>query len=167
MRRSLAVHCPTVRKTVGSSFGTIAISATMPIRRSSPQPISNIEIASPSAITRERALRSAPRSRAPPNSSTRLVSLHRRAAGGWDGLMVDAFYWIGLGGLCFSLLILRQPFLERFDALGEIAHEVRDLAAPAEQQQTNGQDQNPVPNAHRTHSKPSASTRAHSYFGVA
>src|SRR5207244_749445 len=43
MRRILPMYWPSVRNTVGSSFGPIAISATMPMTTSSPQPMSNMD----------------------------------------------------------------------------------------------------------------------------
>src|SRR5262249_28177860 len=72
----------------------------------------------------------------------------------WSGrrLGVDRLR-VGLGGLGLGLFLFRQPFLERLDALGEIAHQLRDLAAPAEQQKAYGQNQNPVPYAHSTHAQ--------------
>ena len=41
--------------------------------------------------------------------------------------------------------------LESLDALGGVAHQARQLAAPAEQQQRQNRDDGPVPDAHRTH----------------
>src|SRR6266540_1585357 len=75
MRRSLFIHCPSVRSTPGSSFGPIAISATRPMI---------------------------------------------------NGLGV------GLGRFGLGFFLFRQPLLERFDALGKIAHQLGDLAASAE-----------------------------------
>jgi hypothetical protein len=43
MRRILPIHCPIERSTPGSSFGPIAISATMPMTTSSDQPMSNMD----------------------------------------------------------------------------------------------------------------------------
>src|SRR6266516_3622813 len=125
MRRSLLIHCPSVRSTVGSSFGPIAISATTAMSSSSLQPISNMEASTP---------RGAQCVGAPPIYAARRLVVDRLRVG-LDGLGLDFFF-------------LRQPFLERLDALGEIAHQLRDLAAPAEQQKAHGQNQNPVPNAH-------------------
>src|SRR4051812_10397819 len=47
MRRSLPIHWPSVRSVPGNSLGPITISATTPIRRSSPQPMSNIALSTP------------------------------------------------------------------------------------------------------------------------
>ena len=47
MRRTLPIHWPSVRRTVGSSFGPIAISATMPMTTSSPQPKLNMDRSTP------------------------------------------------------------------------------------------------------------------------
>jgi hypothetical protein len=61
--------------------------------------------------------------------------------------MVDRLHLIGLARLWFGFFILRQPLLERLDAFGKIAHQLGNLAAAPEQQKTDRQDQNPVPNA--------------------
>src|SRR5438067_903378 len=42
-----------------------------------------------------------------------------------DGLRVDLGRFLGL-------VVLRKPLLERLDALGEVAHQLGNLAAPAE-----------------------------------
>src|SRR5215831_4581668 len=150
MRRSLLVHCPSVRSTVGSSFGPIAISATTAMSSSSLQPISNMEASTP---------RGARCAGAPPiYAARRRVAAGASASAGlarlrdgrrWSGrrLVVDRLR-VALGGLGLGFFFFREPFLERLDALGEIAHQLRDLAAPAEQQKAHGQNQNPVPNAH-------------------
>src|SRR5215472_9493802 len=150
MRRSLLIHWPSVRSTVGSSFGPIAISATTAMSSSSLQPISNME-----AFNSERR---AMRRRPSDLCGRRLVAAARERSTGlarlrdgrrWSGrrLVVDRLR-VGLDGLGLGLFLFHQPFLERLDALGEIAHQLRDLAAPAEQQKAYGQNQNPVPNAH-------------------
>src|SRR2546428_7745979 len=120
MRRSLLIHCPSVRSTVGSSFGPIAISATTAMSSSSLQPISNMEASTP---------RGAQCVGAPPiYAARRLVAAAReRSAGlarlrdgrGWSGrrLVVDRLR-VGLDGLGLDFFFLRQPFLERLDALG-------------------------------------------------
>src|SRR3954468_15602186 len=63
-------------------------------------------------------------------------------AGG--GLMIDGL-GIGLGFL--DLLVFAHALLEGLDALREVAHQLRNLAAPAEQQQADRQHDDPVPNA--------------------
>src|SRR5262249_9791086 len=143
MRRSLLIHCPSVRSTVGSSFGPIAINATTAMSSSSLQPISNMEASTP---------RGARCAGAPPiyaaRRRERSAGLARLGDGRrWSGrrLVVDRLR-VGLDGLGLGFFFFREPFLERLDALGEIAHQLRDLAAPAEQQQAHGQNQNPVPN---------------------
>src|SRR5258708_33794355 len=55
------------------------------------------------------------------------------------------------GGLLGSgLVVVLHAFLEGLDALRDIAHQVRNLAA-AEQQQDHCDHDDPVPNAKRTH----------------
>src|SRR5260370_13375490 len=49
MRRILAIHCPSVRRTPGSSFGPMKMRATMPITTSSAQLKSNMEMPTPRA----------------------------------------------------------------------------------------------------------------------
>ena len=46
-----------------------------------------------------------------------------------------------------------EAFLERFHALGDVAHDVGDLALAAEQQQRHRAEQHPVPNAEATHGR--------------
>src|ERR1043166_6902632 len=136
MRRTLDIHCPSVRSAPGNSFGPMAISATMPIRSSSLQPISNMM--TPTI--------------APLGASAGLAlgggrsAGHRRARCG----LLDRLHRIGLGGL-FGLFLFGQALLERFDALGEVAHDVGNLAAPAEQQQADRKQDDPMPNAQAAH----------------
>src|SRR5215831_12521766 len=150
MRRSLLVHCPSVRSTVGSSFGPIAMSATTAMSSSSLQPISNMEASTP---------RGARCAGAPPIYAARRRCCRGRERSAGLARLRDGRRWsrrrlvvdrlgVGLDGLGLGLFLFRQPFLERLDALSEIAHQLRDLAAPAEQQKAYGQNQNPVPNAH-------------------
>src|SRR3984893_9817714 len=149
MLRTRRVHCPSVRRTPGSSFGPITISATTPISRNSVQEISNMETSRPAQplnACRPPALcRLAP---SPQGTSGHLafgalLYLSRR-------LMVDGFdrcvRLFGVGGL-----LVRHAALEGLNALGDIAHHVRNLAAPAEDQQQDGADDQPVPDAQRAH----------------
>ena len=59
---------------------------------------------------------------ASPPTAAATVRSAARAAG---GLMVDGLDRIGLGRLGLGFLFFRQPLLERLDALGEIAHQLR------------------------------------------
>jgi len=65
--------------------------------------------------------------------------------------MVDGLHRVGLRRLALGLVIVRHALLEGLDALGEVTHQVGNLAASTEQQQADGKDNDPVPNAHRTH----------------
>ena len=47
-------------------------------------------------------------------------------------------------------LVVGQALLEALDALGDVTHQVGNLAA-AEQQHDDQNDQRPVPDRHRTH----------------
>src|SRR5215510_134888 len=155
MRRSLAIHCPSVRNAPGSSFGPMAISATVPMSSSSPQPMSNMEAslrrahgaAGPSAA----AIPAVRRLSAAASGSAGLARLRgsgggRRRSG--RRLMVDRLHGLSLGRLGLGLVLFREPLLERLDALGKVAHQLGDLAAPAEQQEAHRQNDNPVPDAH-------------------
>jgi hypothetical protein len=53
-------------------------------------------------------------------------------------------------GLLFSVVIL-QALFEGLHTLGQIAHEIGHTAG-TEQQQNDGKDDDPMPNAERTHS---------------
>src|SRR6185437_39676 len=53
--------------------------------------------------------------------------------------------------MSLGLIVVRQAFLERFHALGDIAHEVGNLALAAEQQKRDRGEQHPMPNAQATH----------------
>src|SRR5215470_9873229 len=145
MRRTFPIHCPSVRNAPGSSFGPIAISATMPIRRSSLQPMSNIGHHSMAGMPAQTARES----RRPGSASLALFRRCGRAAGNRSARL-DRLHLLGLGRL-FRLLVFREALLERLDALGEVAHQLRNLATAAKQQKTNRQYDDPMPNAHRTH----------------
>src|SRR5271166_6707781 len=58
----------------------------------------------------------------------------------------------GRGGLRL-LVVVGQAFLERFHALGDVAHEVGNLALAAEQQERDRAEQHPMPNAKATHGR--------------
>ena len=61
--------------------------------------------------------------------------------------MIDRLHGLGLFR---SLLIVLHALLEGLDALRDIAHQVRNLATP-EQQQDDCDHDDSVPNAKRTH----------------
>src|ERR1700724_3865316 len=65
----------------------------------------------------------------------------------WRSVMVDCLHGVGLFR---SLVIVLHALLEGLDALCDVAHQVRNLAA-AEQQQDDCDHDDPVPNAKRTH----------------
>src|ERR1700722_1444200 len=152
MLRTRRVHCPSVRRTPGNSLGPITISATTPISRNSVQEISNMETSRPAQplnACRPPALcRLAP---SPQGTSGHLafgalLYLSRR-------LMVDGFdRRVRLFGV--SGLLVRHAALEGLNALGDVTHHVRNLAAPAEDQQQDGADDQPVPDAQRAHENP-------------
>src|SRR5215470_2819603 len=162
MRRILVIHCPTERSTPGNSFGPIAINATTPITTSSLQPMSNMEYLTPSGAGLT-ARAPEPCGRRPSVSprlgrwtaaatasgrSARLAALGLRCGGALRRLVIDRLRVrrrFGLGGL-----VLRHALLERLDALGDVAHQLGNLAAP-EQQQHDGDDDDPVPDTQGTH----------------
>src|SRR5436190_7586338 len=150
MRRIFVIHCPSVRNAPGNSFGPIAISATMPMSRSSPQPMSNMSVAP------RRAGSHAGAREVPPGAvvgSANLAVVNRRGGADRGGarrrrghrLMVDSL-GVGLDRLV-GLVLVRKTLLERLDALGEVAHQFGNLAATAEQQEHDGSRDDPVPNA--------------------
>jgi hypothetical protein len=68
----------------------------------------------------------------------------------WSLLAVDVDEGAGLAG---SPLMVLQPLAEALDALGEVAHHVRQLAAAAEQKQRDraeGEDVDPAETTHET-----------------
>jgi hypothetical protein len=66
-------------------------------------------------------------------------------------LMVDGLDRRFGFGRCRRSFVIGHALLEGFDAFGDIAHHVRNLAAAAEDQQKYGADDQPVPDAQRTH----------------
>ena len=50
-----------------------------------------------------------------------------------------------------GIVLFGQTLLEAVDALAEVAHQVGDLAAAAKQDQGDGAQNQPVPDAERTH----------------
>src|SRR5439155_9578843 len=152
MRRIFVIHCPSVRNAPGNSFGPIAISATMPMSRSSPQPMSNMSV----APRRAGSHAGARVGEVPPGAvvgSANLAVVNRRGGADRGGarrrrghrLMVDSL-GVGLDRLV-GLVLVRKTLLERLDALGEVAHQFGNLAATAEQQEHDGSRDDPVPNA--------------------
>src|SRR5262249_60310675 len=116
------------------------------------QPISNMEASTPRGARCAGAppiYAAAGWSRRLAERSTGLARLRNGRRRSGRRLVVDRLR-VGLDGLGLGLFFFREPLLERLDALGEIAHQLRDLAAPTEQQKAYGQNQNPVPNAHCT-----------------
>src|SRR3954471_17635780 len=122
-----------MRSTPGNSFGPMATRATTPIRTSSLHPMSNI---TSSVHAKPRPAQSS-RAGSGPLPASRVLS-------GSDGLAADvgprrgrrAVVLDGLGGLRLvrDLVVVLHALLEGLDALGHVAHQIRDLAT-AEQQQ--------------------------------
>src|SRR5271166_5033243 len=154
MIRTLRVHCPSVRRTAGNSLGPITISATTPMSRNSVQEMSSMET---------------PRPAQPPFRVNRRPNVRRDRPQGTSGqcapdlafglcapldlagrLVVDRLHRrFGLRGV--GDFLVGHALLEGLNALGDIAHHVRNLAAPAEDQQQDGADDEPVPDAQRAH----------------
>src|SRR5580704_10347449 len=128
MPRTLRVYWPSVRNTPGSSFGPITISATTPINRNSLQLISNMKT---------------PRPPRPPAAC--LAGRGDRREGAASARPCSRTRRAGLGR--FHGLVLGHALLEGFDALGDVAHHVRNLAAAAEDQKQHGADDQPMPDA--------------------
>ena len=141
MRRIRPSAWPTVRMTRGKSFGGITASATMPKTRSLPTSKSNMQRS-----------RSGGRPAWRPATARRAGSVSRPCPSLWRrpgaGAVLEARR---RGRRLGRLVVLGHAFLERFDALGDVAHDVGDLAFAAEQQQRDRREQHPVPNAQATH----------------
>src|SRR5258707_6407208 len=54
------------------------------------------------------------------------------------------------GGL---IIVVRKAFLEGFHALGDVSHQVGNLALASEQEERNRAEQHPMPNAKATHGR--------------
>src|SRR5215475_2927534 len=151
MRRILPIHWPTVRSTAGNSLGPITTSAITAMMMILPQPRSNIGLSfHDAAESRGRAAGQAVGAacvRA--EISTGLMALRLR--GDAFGLVVVDGLLLGRGRHRGRLLVVRHALLEGLDALGEVAHERGDFAAPAEQQERDRNDDDPVHDAQRTH----------------
>src|SRR5262249_15218039 len=145
MLRMRRVHCPSVRRTAGSSFGPMKISATTPISRNSVQEMSNMGTSRPAH--RSRIDRRPLAGREQPQATSGHLALDALLHVG--RLMVDRLGGVGLGGV--GGFLLRHAALEGFDALGDIAHHVRNLAPPAKDKQQDDADYQPVPDAQRAH----------------
>src|SRR6266849_6879193 len=156
------MYWPTVRRTTGSSLGPNTISATKPMRNSSPQPTSKMKACTPrDAVTSRLAAHAILRSRALLGSagaaSARLAALGLRNR--FRRLMLDRLARFGSLALARRLVLFLHALLEGFDALGNVAHQLGDLA-PAEQQKQDGNHHDPVPNAQAAHGISSVTARA-------
>ena len=158
MRRILPMYWPTVRSTAGSSFGPMAISATTPMTTSSLQPMSNMRQVRDRlfGIMISQTPRGASLSAGAPYFDADALKL-RRSGRTLDlalgrsrlgvGLMIDG---LGVHRLRLGGVVVGHALLERLDALGDVAHQVGNLAAP-EQQQNHSNHHDPVPNTQATH----------------
>src|SRR3984957_15567475 len=169
--RALPIHCPTMRSTPGNSFGPMAISATTAMTTNSLHPMSNIKNsahARPSEpnipFNKIWAARAFPQP-VLPHAGRKINApqqdCRKRATGCSDSLAAD-IRTRGRGrrcvmierlqgfGLFRSLFIVLHALLEGLDALRDVAHQIRNLAA-TEQQQDDCDHDDPVPNAKRTH----------------
>src|SRR6202161_304758 len=149
MLRTLRAHCPAVRNTAGSSLGPITINATTPISRNSVQEISNMEFPAPGPFSRHAGVGAGC-----PRCPAAGASGHLGAGLGTRlhyvaGLMVEGLNR-RIGGRRTGLF-LGHALLEGFDAFGDIAHHVRNLAAPAEYQEQHGADDQPMPDTQGAH----------------
>src|SRR5208282_2408123 len=151
MLRTRRVHCPSVRKTAGSSFGPITISATTPMSRNSVQEMSNMEILGPAKPADPRQVLGG----LPAGPQGRLGHLAFGLGASFDvtGLqMIDRLHRrIGLRRFGGPFIGIRHALPEGFDALGDVAHHVRNLAAAAEHQQQDTADDQPMPDTKGTH----------------
>src|SRR6185503_19574371 len=65
-------------------------------------------------------------------------------------LMVERLHRVGFGA-GIGRLVFSHALLERLDALGNVAHQIGNLSAPAEKQKPDGKNHDPVPHAQRAH----------------
>src|ERR1700752_4591848 len=153
--RALPIHWPTMRSTPGSSFGPMAISATTAMTTSSLHPMSNMkESAHAQAVQNLNSLAGFEGARGFSQpvvmaGSDRLAAdVRERRRGRRRRIVVDRLD--GLRGLFRGVFVFLHALLEGLDARGDVAHQIRNLAAPKQQQDHCDHD-DPVPNAHRTH----------------
>src|SRR4051794_35249644 len=163
MRRILPIHCPTVRSTVGSSFGPITMSATTPMMTSLPQLMSNMgfyrslasQMARPiihlrsfprkresslskagSPLSRGRAAKSTPAAglRSGGRAFDALLGVGARLHRGRGVVVVDHLHAVRFGRIGLGNLVVRHALFERLDALRDVAHQLGDFSAPEQQQ---------------------------------
>src|SRR5512145_2446391 len=138
--RALRTQKATVFIAFGKSFGPITTRATSAMTAISDQPISSITAPEGAGPLEPAAWKAADASALdgflPLGRGRGLAALQ---AGG-----------IGVLGLRPAFLLLEAPF-EGVDPHAHILHELRDLAAAAEQQQNHGQHDQPSPNAKTSH----------------
>src|ERR1700760_283520 len=132
-----------MRSTPGNSFGPIAISATTAMTTISLQPMSNMKDSAHAKF----APRMRRRPRLPWFGSDRLAADVLSRCRRRRRIVIDGLHRLRLVG---RGLVILHALLEGLDALGNVTHQIRNLAA-AEQQQDDCDHHDPVPNAKRTH----------------
>src|SRR5690606_36345490 len=126
--RILAVVLPNVRSMRGKSLGPTTTIITIAITSISVQPTSSMVRASAKSGRRARQ---------------HLGGLGRLRLGGLHRLVGAMFHRLGRLAR-FRFVLVRHALLEALDALGHVAHQLRNLAA-AEQEQHDDQHDQPVP----------------------
>ena len=150
MRRILPTVWPTVRITRGKSFGGMTAQGD----DADDQKLADVNIeheqARPDGRPGDRAAR--PPESAPLSSPWRVSrpSACRSTSTAPPRFSIERGRRRGRG---FRLVVLRHALLEGFDALGDVAHDVGNLALAAEQQQRDRSEQHPVPDAKATHDR--------------
>src|SRR5277367_3476508 len=137
MRRILPTAWPTVRMTRGRSFGGITAKATMPTMIILLMSRSNI-------AHRTRRPNS---DAASATSSSPALRFENALSRPYERRSRDGRSRLHL------LVVVGQALLERLHALGDVDHEVGNLALAAEQQERNRTEQHPMPNAKATHGR--------------
>src|SRR5579883_1413415 len=114
--RALPIHCPSVRRSSGSSFGPMAISATIAMRTNSLHPMSNIHT---SACAKPSRARPAPTGDgtglwSPGGPQTALLPTSDRAAGAcgavWSMLFIGSGFSATLSSSCMPFLKALMPW---------------------------------------------------------
>src|SRR4029453_15085469 len=123
---------------LGSSLGPTTTIATTAMTRSSDQPISNI------CALQARAARPRRRPRFRERLNRFLLARGFGAGGGFGGGL-RALVLDDLGLLGGGLLLVGHALLEALDALGDVAHQLGDLAAPEQEHEEHKDDQNVRP----------------------
>ena len=144
--RALPIHWPTMRIRRGKSFGPTTTRATISTMRIWLQLKSSmLNVLSPSLVLR--------RAQDEANATASSVSLPKDEPTAHGPTVVWSLFGVGVGvgvrrtGNGLGVLRIVQALAKALDALGDVAHQVGNLAAAAEQQQRDDRQNQNVPDA--------------------